>query len=73
MADFKYEIIKNYGKLPSDRGSWNLELNLISFNDRPAKLDLRQWPEDHSRMGKGLTFSQETLPELIALLQKATE
>lgn len=42
----------------SSRG-WSKELNLVSWNDRPAKFDLREWAPDHSRMGKGITLSDE--------------
>lgn len=42
----------------SSRG-WSKELNLVSWNDRPAKYDLREWAPDHSRMGKGITLSDE--------------
>ena len=31
----------------------------MSWNDRPAKYDLREWAPDHSRMGKGITLSDE--------------
>ena len=42
----------------SSRG-WSKELNLVSWNDRPAKFALREWAPDHSRMGKGITLSDE--------------
>jgi hypothetical protein len=39
-------------------------LNLVSWNDRPAKYDIRDWSEAHDKMGKGVTISKD---ELIAL------
>ena len=42
----------------SSRGG-SKELTLVSWNDRPAKYDLREWAPDHSRMGKGITLSDE--------------
>lgn len=70
MADIKFEF-KDEHKIiaPSSKG-WNLELNLISWNDREAKYDIRSWSEDHSKMGKGLTL---TLDELKALKSKLNE
>ena len=43
---------------------WAKELNLISWNDRDAKYDLRDWSAGGTKMGKGVTLSKE---ELIAL------
>lgn len=62
--DFSFEIMKNIGTVAEGKGSWNLELNLVSWGGRPAKYDLRSWSPDHAKMGKGSTFSKE---ELIAL------
>lgn len=64
MAEFKYEIIENVGTLSSNSKGWNKEINYISWNDRDPKFDIREWSDDHSRMGKGVSFSKE---ELIAL------
>jgi hypothetical protein len=65
MPDIKYEIVKKIGVLPKSGSSgWGKELNLISWNDREPKYDLRDWSADGSKMGKGVTLSKE---ELIAL------
>jgi hypothetical protein len=72
MSDLKYEIIKKIGVLSksgpalraSEGSGWAKELNLISWNDRDPKYDLRDWSADGSKMGKGVTLSKE---ELIAL------
>ena len=47
---------------------WNLELNKISWNNNPAKYDLRSWSPDHQKMGKGVTLSTEELKKLRDLL-----
>ena len=64
MSDIKYEIVKKVGSLSSSASGWAKELNLISWNDREPKYDLRDWSADHEKMGKGVTLSKE---ELIAL------
>jgi hypothetical protein len=64
MSEIKYEIIKNIGVLSTSASSWSKELNLISWNDREPKYDLRDWSADHEKMGKGVTLSKE---ELLAL------
>ena len=31
-------------------------MNLVSWNDRAAKFDIREWDEDHEKMKKGSPF-----------------
>lgn len=64
MADFKYEILENVGTISSGSKGWNKEVNFISWNDRDPKFDIRDWSDDHSKMGKGISLTKE---ELIAL------
>ena len=61
MASFDYEITKNIGVLSESPSGWTRELNLVSWNNRPAKYDIRDWSPDHEKMGKGLTFTKEEL------------
>lgn len=76
MAEIKYEIIKNIGVLAksapalsrAEGSGWSKELNLISWNDREPKYDLRDWSADHEKMGKGVTLSVEELSALKELL-----
>ena len=68
MTDIKYEIIKKIGVVSKAGSGWAKELNLISWNDREPKYDLRDWSADGSKMGKGVTLSKEELLALRALL-----
>ena len=62
--DIKYEIQKHIGVLSTSPKGWNLELNLISWNDGAAKYDLRSWDPEHTKMGKGVTLTEEELKAL---------
>ena len=64
MTEFKYEIVENVGVISSNSRGWQKELNFISWNDRDPKFDIRDWAEDQSKMGKGISLTKE---ELIAL------
>ena len=68
MADIKYDIVKEVGVLSEGNTGWTKELNLISWNNREAKYDLRDWAPEHAKMGKGITLSVEELKELRDLL-----
>ncbi len=61
MTDIKYEIVKTLGVLSGGNGGWNKELNLVSWNDREPRYDLREWSADHEKMSKGITLSKEEL------------
>ena len=68
MAEIKYEIKETIGTLSENNKGWSKELNLISWNDREAKYDLRDWAPEHEKMGKGLTLSLDELKELKKIL-----
>jgi len=70
MSEIKFEIIKKIGVLSSSASGWSKELNLISWNDRDPKYDLRDWSADHEKMGKGVTLSKEELSALKELLNQ---
>ena len=68
MADIKFEITKTIGVLSTSEKGWTKELNLVSWNDRPAKYDLREWSPDHQTMSKGITLSKEEMAVLKGLV-----
>ena len=68
MADIKYDIVKKIGVLSTAGSGWVKELNLISWNDRAPKFDIRDWSADGQKMGKGVTLSVEELRTLRDLL-----
>ena len=68
MADIKYEIKETVGVIAETAKGWKKELNLISWNGKEAKYDLRDWAPEHEKMGKGITLSKEELKALKELL-----
>lgn len=61
MSEIKFEIIENFGILGTSSKGWAKELNLVSWNEREAKYDIREWAPDHSKMAKGVTFTKEEM------------
>ena len=43
-------------------------MNLVSWNGKEPKLDIRPWNEDRSRMGKGISLSMEEATQLATFL-----
>ncbi len=70
MADIKFVIIEKIGVLSRTSSGWEKQLNLISWNDREAKYDIREWSPDGEKMGKGVTLSKDELAALKVLLEK---
>ncbi|QOY37894.1 YdbC family protein [Anaerobacillus isosaccharinicus] len=68
MAEIKFDIEETFGEISESAKGWKKELNLISWNGRPAKFDLREWDPNHQKMGKGITLSKEELKALKVLL-----
>ena len=71
--ELKYEIINQIGIVSTNAGGWSLELNRVSWNGNEPKYDLRSWSPDHSKMGKGITLTDNDIIALSKLLIKEVE
>ena len=70
MAEIKFEIKETVGVLSESAKGWTKELSLVSWNDKEAKYDIREWSPEHDKMGKGVTLTKEELAELKKLLNE---
>lgn len=68
MAELKFDIQANFGALSESNKGWKKELNLISWNEREPKYDLRDWSPEHDKMGKGITLTVDELKSLREIL-----
>ena len=68
MADIKFEIIRTLGVLSEGTKGWQREINMVSWNDRKPKVDIRDWAPEHEKMGKGITLNKKELLQLKELL-----
>jgi hypothetical protein len=68
MNEIQYEIVQRFGALSVSKTGWSKQLNLIRWNDREAKYDLRDWAPDGEKLGKGVTLTKEELVALRDLL-----
>ena len=73
MSDITYEIIKTIGVLSENSKGWTKELNLISWNGRDPKYDLRDWAPEHAKMGKGVTMSKDEVEKLKDILERLSD
>ena len=70
MAEFKYDIVKNFGSISDSNNGWVKELNLVSWNEREPVYDIRVWQEGHEKLGKGITLTEEEIISLKKLLNE---
>lgn len=68
------EVVEHLGVITSTiRGrregdEWQKEVNLVSWNGGIAKVDIRDWDEDHDRCSKGITLSIDEAREVMEIL-----
>lgn len=67
MAGIKFEIEEKLGQI-SERKGWKKEVNLVSWNGKKSKLDIREWDEEYEKMGRGITLSKKEIIELYRIL-----
>jgi hypothetical protein len=66
--EVKFEIVRKLGALSESASGWRKELNIVAWNEREPKLDIREWAQDHTRMGKGVTLTRDEAAKLYEFL-----
>ena len=70
MKEFNYEITERIATISeSSDGRFTLELNYISYNGAPAKMDLRRWDRKKGMMLKGLTLTEMEAKGIMSALE----
>ena len=70
-VEVKFEIVEHLCVLKDRKPAWDLELNLVSWNGNEPKYDIREWNEDHTRCGKGVTLGLEELKKMVGYCEEA--
>jgi hypothetical protein len=64
LAEIKFEIKDFIGALSESPKGWTKEFNLVSWNDKEPKYDIREWDPEHEKMGKGVTLNADEIRKL---------
>ena len=67
QREITFQIIEHIGVLSETKG-WKKELNIVSWNNGPARFEVREWDDFHDYMRKGLAFTKGELMELRDIL-----
>ena len=70
MAEFTFDITEQIGVLSANASGWSREINMVSWNGREAKLDIRDWAPNNEKMGKGISLSREEAKALKEILNQ---
>lgn len=63
-----YEVIQKLGVVAEYSTGWTKEVNLISWNNKEPKLDIRDWDEKHEHMSRGITLKCDEAEKVAELL-----
>ena len=75
MADkVTYEIKAQLGVIQEYPTGWKKEMNMVSWNGNAAKIDIRDWDENHEKMSRGITLNEKEVANLLDIVtDKAPE
>ena len=61
MKEIQYKIVKEIAVLSASDSGYTKEINLISWNGREPKYDIRSFSPNREKCGKGITVGQQIL------------
>ena len=70
MKEIQYEIVKEIAVLSTGDSGYTKEINLISWNGKEPKYDIRSISPNREKCGKGITLNADEAAALLKALQK---
>lgn len=70
MREIQYEIVKEIAVLSTGDSGYTKEINLISWNGKEPKYDIRSFSPNGEKCGKGITLNADEAAALLKALQK---
>lgn len=67
MKDIQYEIVKEIAVLSTGESGYTKEINLISWNGKEPKYDIRSFSPNREKCGKGVTLTEAEAEKLLAV------
>ncbi|MBR7088691.1 MAG: hypothetical protein IKI38_04980 [Mogibacterium sp.] len=65
-----YKLVEQLGVIDTHKSGWSREVNLVAWNGKPPKFDIRDWDPDHERMSRGITLHEKEAIKLAKILVK---
>ena len=70
MKGIQYEIVKEIAVLSASDKGYTKEINLISWNGKEPKYDVRSFSPKREKCGKGITLTADEAAALLKALQE---
>ena len=70
MKEIQYEIVKEIVVLSASDSGYTKEINLISWNGKEPKYDIRNFSPNRAKCGKGITLTSDEASALLKALEK---
>ena len=70
MREIQYEIVKEIAVLSTGDSGYTKEINLISWNGKEPKYDIRSFSPNREKCCKGITLNADEAAALLKALQK---
>lgn len=70
MSEIQYEIKKEIAVLSTSNSGYTKEINLISWNGKEPKFDIRSFSPNREKCGKGITLIEAEAKSLLEALKK---
>ena len=70
MKEIQYQIVKEIVVLSASDSGYTKEINLISWNGKEPKYDIRNFSPNREKCGKGITLTSDEAAALLKALEK---
>ena len=68
--EFTFEIREHLGTLREYNNGWTKELNLVAWNNKDPKYDIRDWNPTHENMSRGVTLHRDEMRKLASIMKE---
>ena len=66
--EVEFKLIEQLGIIDRHKTGWNREVNIVAWNGKQPKFDIRDWDPDHERMSRGITLHEREAIKLTEIL-----
>lgn len=68
-----FDIVKHIGVISNYPTGWTKEVNRVRWNNGPAKIDIREWDQQHRYASRGTTLLDSEAKRLAMFLNDEFE
>ena len=66
--EIEFKLVEKLGVLDTHKSGWAREVNIVAWNGKPPKFDIRDWDPEHERMSRGITLHEREAIKLAKIL-----